>query len=97
MKYPRSSFALNEEVQYILNEKKGVSSNTTKTVDYLKFLIEDCMNAAMNSKIIAGIPSLNSQRLIRSFDAQRDLDTNCEIFSYRYLFLKTALTDWLSD
>ena len=97
MKYPRRNLALNEEVQHILNEKKGVSSNTTKTVDYLKFLIEDCMNAAMNSKTIAGIPSLKSQRLIRSFDAQRDLDANCEIFSYRYLFPKTALTDWLSD
>lgn len=25
-----------------MNERKGVSSNTTKIIDYIKFLIDDC-------------------------------------------------------
>ena len=97
MKYPRRSLTLNEEVQHILNEKKGVSSNTTKTVDYIKFLIKDCVSVSQYRENIDDFPNLHFKSFVSSVNPVRDNKNKCNIYKYRFLFPRTAMTSWMSE
>ena len=65
-------FLFDKHILYILNEKKGVTGNSTKTVDYIRFLVLECLKA---SNPYASRPmnlSFNYQPFVEARNARYD-------------------------
>lgn len=90
-------FQFDKNILYILNERKGVTSNSTKTVDYIRFLVLECIKA---SNPYASRPmnlSLNYQPFVEAGNARYDKKKDCIVFDYEFSFPRTATMGWMSS
>ena len=88
----------------ILNEKLGVSSNTSRTVDYIKRILTDCMiyisrftvtDRPFNKVLPHSVQLHKSLELMNSFTTTADNDSI--VCHWQFQFPKTSAAVWMSD
>ena len=90
-------FQFDKNILHILNEKKGVTSNSTKTVDYIRFLVLECIKASNPHASRPINLSLNYQPFVEAVNARYDEKKDCIVFDYEFSFPKTATMSWMSS
>lgn len=99
----RRSTTLNEDLQTVLNEKLGITGNTSATVDYIIRIFEDCLASAdpykkdINDILYTTFPQTKYLKLC-SYKDIVDLP-NKKGFVFKFIFnlpASSTMLDWLS-